>query len=75
MNQTVIWHFFSLRETIARLTTVIVAIYLTWNLEYRSKKEFIQMTQISKMNEELNVILTKHMPDAIILLGQNKKEP
>jgi hypothetical protein len=75
MNQTVMWHFFSLRETIARLTIAIIAIYLTWNLEYRGKKQFIQMAQISKMNEELYLILTKHMPDAIMLLGQNEKEP
>ena len=29
------------------------------------------MAQISKMNEELKIILTKHMPDAIMLLGQD----
>ena len=27
------------------------------------------------MNEELNIILTKHMPDAIMLIKHNQNEP
>jgi hypothetical protein len=33
------------------------------------------MAQCSKMNEELNLILTKHMPDAIMLIQQNQNDP
>jgi hypothetical protein len=33
------------------------------------------MAQISKMNEELNIFLTKHMPDAIMLLGNDEAKP
>jgi hypothetical protein len=28
------------------------------------------MSEIKKMNEELKLILTKHMPDAIMLIGK-----
>lgn len=33
------------------------------------------MWEITKMNDELKIILTKHMPDGIILIDQKNDEP
>lgn len=63
-----LWKFFSLREMASRILVIAIVFYLTWYMEYRRKQEFIQMWEISKMNDELKIILTKHMPDGIILI-------
>jgi hypothetical protein len=42
--------------------------YLCWENEYRRKREYIQITDVKKYNNELRVILTKNIPDAIILI-------
>ncbi len=52
----------------SRILVIAIVFYLTWYMEYRRKQEFIQMWEITKMNDELKIILTKHMPDGIILI-------
>ena len=66
--QIAFWKFFSLREMTSRILVIAIVLYLTWYMEYRRKQEFIQMWEITKMNDELKIILTKHMPDGIILI-------
>ena len=64
------WDFFSLEDIMTRIVILIVMPFLFWQSELRSKQDFIKMSEIKKMNEELKIILTKHMPDAIMLIGK-----
>jgi hypothetical protein len=52
-----------------RIACITVTTYCCWDFEQRSKLSFIQMAEIKTMNDELRIILTKHMADGILLVS------
>ncbi len=37
----------------------------------KRKSEFIQVAEVKKLNEELSIIMNKHLPDAILLVAED----
>ena len=51
---------------------IFLSTYSCWDSELKKKLQMITMAEIKQMNDDLTMILTKHLPEAIILIDDNE---